>query len=266
MLEFNRLKNERDREEKEGLSGQKTLKETGSKAEERESRLRRLEAELAELAAEKSKNTEDNGDVAEEGQKEKAIDEIANEKEHTVQEKSKALEEREKLDLQKHDSAAGEAAEHKIGSADALEVDSHKYDDFDIDKASSSPPEQESPRTDGLRRRDLGDPARWSSANATICAPQLLHLDRDGRPLWFNGWILDNKFTDSNTAKVKDLSKFDVFMAEKLTDGSTGDWTLEQNNMCCLQGSREDVQQFTKGEREVLDMILGVAKEVGAVK
>lgn len=32
--------------------------------------------------------------------------------------------------------------------------------------------------------------------NYTICAPQILHLGMNGKPLWFNGWLLENKFGD----------------------------------------------------------------------
>jgi alpha 1,3-mannosyltransferase len=30
----------------------------------------------------------------------------------------------------------------------------------------------------------------------TVCGPQLLHLDVDGNPLWFNGWLLESKFAE----------------------------------------------------------------------
>ncbi|KAK6425018.1 hypothetical protein LTR95_016313, partial [Oleoguttula sp. CCFEE 5521] len=33
----------------------------------------------------------------------------------------------------------------------------------------------------------------YKGKNITVCAPQLLHLDTDGRPLWFNGWISKDK-------------------------------------------------------------------------
>lgn len=45
----------------------------------------------------------------------------------------------------------------------------------------------------------------------TICAPQLLHLDRSGRPLWFNGWLLPNKF---DKGKNREPSRFEAFLRE----------------------------------------------------
>src|SRR2546423_3035583 len=41
----------------------------------------------------------------------------------------------------------------------------------------------------------------------TICAPQLLHLDTNGRPMWFNGWVLANKFS-----KDKHFGRSEVYM------------------------------------------------------
>lgn len=37
---------------------------------------------------------------------------------------------------------------------------------------------------------------RNNSDNYTICAPQILHLGLTGKPLWFNGWLLEDKFGD----------------------------------------------------------------------
>jgi alpha 1,3-mannosyltransferase len=31
----------------------------------------------------------------------------------------------------------------------------------------------------------------------TVCAPQLLHTDVKGKPLWFNGWLLQSKFAEN---------------------------------------------------------------------
>lgn len=95
-------------------------------------------------------------------------------------------------------------------------------------------------------------------ANYTICAPQLLHLDRDGRPLWFNGWILDNKFDKDHASP----SRFSVFMREKREDQSTASWMLQKNNMCCLQSDR--IHRFTLQEKQSLKMIVDTARDVGA--
>lgn len=46
--------------------------------------------------------------------------------------------------------------------------------------------------------------------NFTICAPQLLHLDTNGKPLWFNGWLLHNKFAEKSK---KRFANFEVSLA-----------------------------------------------------
>lgn len=132
----------------------------------------------------------------------------------------------------------------------------------------------------------MGQPVPDTSfigTNYTVCAPQLLHLDRHGRPLWFNGWILNNKFVDNDHPAV--LSNFSVYMQEmredgpedahdalsasstmtpaKKTKGTPAQWDLQANNMCCLKSDR--LHRFTKQEKEVLAMIVETAKEVGAV-
>ncbi|KAG8623237.1 hypothetical protein KVT40_008213 [Elsinoe batatas] len=95
--------------------------------------------------------------------------------------------------------------------------------------------------------------------NYTVCAPQLLHLDRKGRPLWFNGWIMDNKF-DADHAK---LSKFEVYMSEMKHGATEADWRLEQNNMCCLISDK--IHKFTKQERLILKNIVKMAEDSGAL-
>ncbi|PNS20637.1 hypothetical protein CAC42_364 [Sphaceloma murrayae] len=111
------------------------------------------------------------------------------------------------------------------------------------------------PLADDVEMGALPVPGR----NYTICAPQLLHLGRDGRPLWFNGWILDNKF-DQDHAKV---SKFEVFMSELKAGADSADWKLEQNNMCCLESDK--INTFTKQEKQVLKDIVRLAGESGGL-
>lgn len=94
--------------------------------------------------------------------------------------------------------------------------------------------------------------------NYTICAPQLLHLGRDGRPLWFNGWILDNKFDKKHASP----SKFSVFLSEEREDNSPAQWMLQKNNMCCLQSDK--IHRFTVKEKQTLKMIVDTARDVGA--
>lgn len=88
----------------------------------------------------------------------------------------------------------------------------------------------------------------------TICAPQLLHLDRNKRPLWFNGWLYRNKYAGTK----RTLGKFDVFMEEPKDFLDPGAWQLEENNMCCL--SNTATREFTKEETTWLGELINMAK------
>ncbi|KAK6359598.1 hypothetical protein TWF696_000748 [Orbilia brochopaga] len=97
----------------------------------------------------------------------------------------------------------------------------------------------------------------------TICAPQLLHLDLEGKPLWFNGWILSNKFDE----KKHKANTFKAYISEnpKAKDPSSDEpdqWQLKQNNICCL--SSPEYFSFTPEEAEALKMIMDLAREAGA--
>lgn len=123
------------------------------------------------------------------------------------------------------------------------------------------------------------------TTNFTMCSPQLLHLDLAGRPLWFNGWIQEDKWDHNPQVAV---SKFEYFLSERreqplrhiannaMLDGSSsgdglaqmavghpGDWQLGSHNLCCLTSDR--VHKLTDDELQVLDMIVGIARDLGAV-
>jgi hypothetical protein len=96
----------------------------------------------------------------------------------------------------------------------------------------------------------------------TICAPQLLHLDLDGKPLWFNGWVLDNKFADKSH---KHFADFESYVVEP--QGWEGDdaWQLQQDNQCCLTTYGQLKFDFSDREKETLNMIIQRAREVEAL-
>ncbi|KAF1348892.1 mannosyltransferase putative-domain-containing protein [Delphinella strobiligena] len=118
-----------------------------------------------------------------------------------------------------------------------------------------------------------------SVTNFTICSAQLLHLDLEGRPLWFNGWIQEDKFDHNPMVAV---SKFEYFLKERretlikrkvqgvdgelleIEDNDPADWALGDHNKCCLTSDR--VYKLTEDELQVLDMIVGIARDVGAVR
>lgn len=99
----------------------------------------------------------------------------------------------------------------------------------------------------------------------TICAPQLLHLDMEGKPLWFNGWILSNKFEENK--KKRTGSTFEAYLREpredeKKEEGEEDPWQLQQHNEACLSAKEE--YRFEPSEQAVLNDIIEEAKRVGA--
>lgn len=94
----------------------------------------------------------------------------------------------------------------------------------------------------------------------SICAPQLLHLDLQGKPLWFNGWLLDNKFADK---KQKKFGKFEHYLIEPRDVRDPGAWQLEESNMCCLTTDAPLKRDFSPEEKAVLAMMIQQARDVG---
>ena len=97
------------------------------------------------------------------------------------------------------------------------------------------------------------------SENVTMCAPQLLHISRDGSPLWFNGWILANKFEKQKSP----IAELEIFMKEPEEYMEPESWTIGESNSCCLRNV--DTYEFTSREQNALRIILEVAFKVGAV-
>jgi alpha 1,3-mannosyltransferase len=94
--------------------------------------------------------------------------------------------------------------------------------------------------------------------NVTICAPQILHLDRDGAPLWLNGWILTDKYEKNNQTLVD----FRHYMPEPTVLTSPGSWSIGEHNMACL--TARQTFDFTIAEMEILDQTIQTALEVGS--
>ncbi|KAJ6134782.1 hypothetical protein N7523_001104 [Penicillium sp. IBT 18751x] len=91
-------------------------------------------------------------------------------------------------------------------------------------------------------------------ADLTICGPQLVHLDRNKRPLWFNGWLYKNKYAGTK----QEIGQFEVFMEEPNEVLEPGAWQLEENNVCCL--SNTATLDFTDEETEWLGELVEMAK------
>jgi len=114
----------------------------------------------------------------------------------------------------------------------------------------------EEPDTDTPQESEPREPP----SNYTICSPQLLHLDLEGKPLWFNGWLLDNKFADK---KQKKFGNFEHYLIEPRDIREPGAWQLEESNMCCLTTDAELKRDFSDKEKGILAMMINQAKEVG---
>ncbi|KAI0477129.1 hypothetical protein GGR56DRAFT_635969 [Xylariaceae sp. FL0804] len=82
-------------------------------------------------------------------------------------------------------------------------------------RVSSSSPSSTSPSSDAPP--PVPDPTDTDPDAATyrICAAQLLHLDAAGAPLWFNGWIEENKFAEGSSRRV---AAFDSYLVEPPLD------------------------------------------------
>ncbi|KAJ5513598.1 hypothetical protein N7463_003150 [Penicillium fimorum] len=93
-------------------------------------------------------------------------------------------------------------------------------------------------------------------SDSTICAPQLLHLDRENRPLWFNGWLFENKFASGKRI----IGKFDMFMEEPSRPLVPEAWELKEHNLCCLSNSTP--REFTEQETEWLGELVEMANAV----
>jgi hypothetical protein len=98
--------------------------------------------------------------------------------------------------------------------------------------------------------------AHGHESDITICAPQLLHLDREKRPLWFNGWLYENKYAEYK----RTIGRFEMFMEEPRESLDPAAWQLEESNLCCLSNSV--AKEFTELETEWLGVLIGMARAV----
>lgn len=93
---------------------------------------------------------------------------------------------------------------------------------------------------------------------STLCSPQLLHFDRAGKPLWWNGWIATSKFKEDHGK----MQQFDVYVKEPhqvLKPENKDRWDIRGSNVVCLRS--DDVTPFTDKEQGVLKMIREIAEK-----
>ncbi|BFZ61966.1 hypothetical protein YB2330_003045 [Saitoella coloradoensis] len=167
---------------------------------------------------------------------------------------------KEETDKEKLEKAIGGPKGYDEKGGEDVDDNDHRHDDYkDAEDKDAKEEEKAEKEEHALRKR-----APVAGGPHTICSPQLLHLDRDGTPLWFNGWLAPNKFDDVPTPAAalspsrKSALHFESWLKEP------GEWELLDSNICCL--TSEERTEFTEGEKEVLGMMIRVAKEVEAWK
>ncbi|KAI1827334.1 glycosyltransferase family 71 protein [Xylaria intraflava] len=109
--------------------------------------------------------------------------------------------------------------------------------------------------------------------NYTICSPQLLHLDLDGSPLWFNGWLLVSKYAEPGNRRFTPMATYLTEPRPARASAAADDavwtparrefWELAEDNMCCLTAGAESKFDIGAGDLELLAMMRARAVEVG---
>lgn len=134
-----------------------------------------------------------------------------------------------------------------------LEEDDEDEDEWEYEDEDSFEEEEEveDPKAEITGRR----PSDLVASSRTICSPQLLHFNRAGKPMWFNGWVATKKF---DSLKFR---PFDVYMREpwgKRPKEGRPAWELKGNNIVCL--TSEEYFDFTAEEQAVLNGLLDSAE------
>lgn len=96
-----------------------------------------------------------------------------------------------------------------------------------------------------------------------MCAPQLLHLDLEGKPFWFNGGLVMNKFLERRQWK---FGTFDSYLIEPRDVREPGAWILGEGNMCCLTTDNHLYGVLTPAEKELVDEMIAQARRMGIAR
>lgn len=101
-------------------------------------------------------------------------------------------------------------------------------------------------------------PDKKSKGGETVCSPQLLHLDANQKPLWFNGGLFKNKFAERSEWV---FGQFDDYIVERPKASYTEDWEMQSNNEVCLTESSQWKRSFSADEKATLDKMISHAKK-----
>ncbi|KAL1876299.1 hypothetical protein Daus18300_002927 [Diaporthe australafricana] len=96
-----------------------------------------------------------------------------------------------------------------------------------------------------------------------MCAPQLLHLDLEGKPFWFNGGLVMNKFLERRQWK---FGTFDSYLIEPRDVREPGAWILGDGNMCCLTTDHHLYGYLTAAEKDLIEEMIVQARKMGVAR
>ncbi|POS80145.1 alpha-1,3-mannosyltransferase [Diaporthe helianthi] len=100
-------------------------------------------------------------------------------------------------------------------------------------------------------------------ASRRMCSPQLLHLDLEGKPFWFNGGLVTNKFLERRRWK---FGTFDSYLIEPRDVREPGAWILGEGNMCCLTTDNHLYGMLTTAEKDLMGMMIAQARRMGIAR
>jgi alpha 1,3-mannosyltransferase len=97
-----------------------------------------------------------------------------------------------------------------------------------------------------------------------MCGKQLLHTSREGRPLWFNGWIATDKHQDDHLTSFQDFQGFVTEPREtaRRDPHYWNGWKVRERNIMCLPG--DGYAPLSAEESKTVRLILDTAEKVVA--
>ncbi|OKL56138.1 hypothetical protein UA08_08745 [Talaromyces atroroseus] len=130
----------------------------------------------------------------------------------------------------------------------AIKLDEHAYNSF---------------HGIGILKEDphLGRTISTFDRDVKVCSYQILHMDRDQSPLWYNGWISDQK---KSTLQMGNVWEFEHYMVEGQVTNGNNPWSWLEGFKGCLEG--RELIGFTDSEKKIFQQAIDAAKDLGIVK
>jgi alpha 1,3-mannosyltransferase len=133
-------------------------------------------------------------------------------------------------------------------SKDAIKIDEHAYN---------------SPHADGNSKQDLhmGRTISTYDRDVKVCSYQMVHMDRDQSPLWYNGWISDEK---KPSLLMRNVWQFEHYMVEDPVLNGNNPWSWLGGFKGCLDG--RELVSFTDSEKRTFQQAIQAAIDLGIVQ